>query len=287
MFYLLFEQIVLRYRKRHHERGITLKQEYYKVLRALAKSSFEDCYHGLNIALESDPQFKKYMERNYRVQVYERENDFYLTANERNFHLIGFMDAIICLERMGLILWNRLPDEIATHFGSGNVANGWSSKPFAVFGIPGIMVAVELLLYFVTTNDPKKRNIDDKIMRFCLWIIPVTSLIVCLSCYGIALGIPVDIGFLVNILIGIMFIFLGNYLHRIKQNYTVGIKLPWTLNSEENWNRTHRMASWLYVICGLLFIVNAFFQFEAMYFAVLLFAFIPGVYSYILYKKGI
>ena len=149
------------------------------------------------------------------------------------------------------------------------------------------MVAVELVLYFVTTNDPKKRNIDDKIMRFCLWIVPVTSLIVCLSCYGIALGIPVDIGFLVNILIGIMLIFLGNYLHRIKQNYTVGIKLPWTLNSEENWNRTHRMASWLFVICGLLFIVNAFFQFEAMYFAVLLFAFIPGVYSYILYKKGI
>ena len=188
---------------------------------------------------------------------------------------------------VGLILWNRLPDEIATHFGSGNVANGWSSKPFTVFGIPGIMVALELVLYFVTTNDPKKRNIDDKIMRFCLWIIPVTSLLVCLSCYGIALGIPVDIGFLVNILIGIMLIFLGNYLHRIKQNYTVGIKLPWTLNSEENWNRTHRMASWLFVICGLLFIVNAFFQFEAMYFAVLLFAFIPGVYSYILYKKGI
>lgn len=48
------------------------------------------------------------MERNYRVQVYERENDFYLTSNERNFHLIGFMDAIICLERMGMILWNPL-----------------------------------------------------------------------------------------------------------------------------------------------------------------------------------
>ena len=96
---------------------------------------------------------------------------------------------------VGLILWNRLPDEIATHFGSGNVANGWSSKPFTVFGIPGIMLALELVLYFVTTNDPKKRNIDDKIMRFCLWIIPVTSLLVCLSCYGIALGIPVGYRF--------------------------------------------------------------------------------------------
>lgn len=64
-----------------------MKQEYYKVLRALAKSSFEDCYHGLNIALESDPQFKKYMERNYRVQVYERENDFYQLSRGTNYYV--------------------------------------------------------------------------------------------------------------------------------------------------------------------------------------------------------
>ena len=77
-------------------------------------------------------------------------------------------------------------------------------------------------------------------------------------------------------------------MHRIKQNYTVGIKLPWTLNSEENWNRTHRMASWLFVLCGILFIINgAVLQTEWMVGAAILMAVVPGLYSFILYKKGI
>lgn len=85
-----------------------LNQEYYKVLGNLAQCSFEDSYHGLNVALESDPNFKKYMERPYRLKAYQEELDFFMTANERNFHLIGFLDAIICLERMGLIFWTPL-----------------------------------------------------------------------------------------------------------------------------------------------------------------------------------
>ena len=194
----------------------------------------------------------------------------------------------ICPIIVGLILWNQLPDRIDTHFGSGGEANGWRSKAFTVFGITGIMTAVELILFFATTNDPKKRNIDEKLMRLILWIIPVLSLIVNFSCYAIALGKKVDIGMITNVCVGIVFIIMGNYMHRIKQNYTVGIKLPWTLNSEENWNRTHRMASWLFVLCGILFIVNgAVLQTEWMVGAAILMAVVPGLYSFILYKKGI
>lgn len=134
----------------------------------------------------------------------------------------------------------------------------------------------------------RKRNIDEKLMRLILWIIPVLSLIVNFSCYAIALGKKVDIGMITNVCVGIVFIIMGNYMHRIKQNYTVGIKLPWTLNSEENWNRTHRMASWLFVLCGILFIINgAVLQTEWMVGAAILMAVVPGLYSFILYKKGI
>lgn len=83
-----------------------MKQEYFDTLCHMAQSSFEGAYRGLNIALESNENFRKYMERPYRLKVYERELDFFMTANERNFHLVGFLDAIICLERMGLITWN-------------------------------------------------------------------------------------------------------------------------------------------------------------------------------------
>lgn len=201
--------------------------------------------------------------------------------------LIAACAVTVCPVIVGLVLWNRLPEEIATHFGSDNVANGWSSKPFAVFGIPLILGALELFLFFVTTNDPKRKNIDEKIMRMILWIIPVVSLICCLSCYGIALGMAVDIGLIINIGIGILFVIIGNYMHRIKQNYTVGIRLPWTLNSQENWNRTHRMAAWLFILGGIVFMINGFLQKEWMVGVVLLIVFIPGIYSYILYRRGI
>lgn len=58
-------------------------------------------------------------------------------------------------------------------------------------------------------------------------------------------------------IIGVMFIWLGNYMPKLKQNYTIGIKVPWTLNSEENWNMTHRMAGKVYVVAGVISIIIA------------------------------
>lgn len=98
--------------------------------------------------------------------------------------------------------------------------------------------------------------------QFIIWIIPAASLICCLSSYAIALGIEVNIGIIVNIMVGILFLILGNYMHKVKQNYTVGIKIPWTLDGEENWNRTHRLASRLWSLSGVVFIINGIFTVE-------------------------
>lgn len=121
-----------------------------------------------------------------------------------------------------------------------------------------------------------------------LWIIPAVSCITCLSCYGIALGMKINIRTCVYILVGAVFILIGNYMHKVKQNYTVGIKLPWTLYSEENWNRTHRMASWLWIIAGIVLILNSFLRIDwILIAAILLSAIIPIGYSYILFRKGV
>lgn len=189
---------------------------------------------------------------------------------------------------VGLILWNRLPDEIATHFDSANVANGWSSKPVAVFGIPLFLLAMHLLCIGVTMNDPRRKNISEKMFQFIIWIVPAASLICCLSSYAIALGIEVNIGMIVNIMVGIVFMILGNYMHKVKQNYTVGIKIPWTLDSEENWNRTHRLASWLWILSGVVFLINGVLQLGWLLVAILMVSvLVPIVYSFVLYKKGI
>ena len=75
---------------------------------------------------------------------------------------------------------------------------------------------------------------------------------------------------------------------KVKQSYTIGIKLPWTLNSEENWNRTHRFAGGIWMLAGVLVLVGGFAeQFWLVFVALVLAVAIPTVYSYLLYKKGI
>ena len=187
----------------------------------------------------------------------------------------------------GLILWNRLPDTIATHFDNDNVANGWSSKPFVVFAMPLLLLGLHLFILFVTMNDPKRKSISEKMFGFLIWFVPVLSVFIFSITYCNALGMNVNIGMAVNIIVGIVFLVIGNYLPKCKQNYTAGIRIPWTLNSTENWNRTHRLAGWLFMLGGILFFLNAFLQWSGMFFVIIVIALLPEVYSFLLYKKGI
>lgn len=187
---------------------------------------------------------------------------------------------------VGLLLWNKLPDTMATHFGSNNTPNGWSSKTFAVIGLPLLLLVLHWISVGITLNDPKKRNIGKMMFTVIFWIIPIVSLFANGATLLYALGWKVDIGLIISILVGIVFILLGNYLSKNRQNYTVGIKLPWTLSNEENWEKTHRMASKLWVLGGVLFLVNAFIQNEILFlFVIITLAVVPVVYSFILYRR--
>lgn len=188
---------------------------------------------------------------------------------------------------IGFLLWNRLPEKIATHFGSEG-ADGWSTKLFAVVVLPLILLVIHLFCLGVTLNDPKKKNIGKAMMLLIFWIVPVLSWVSNLSIYGYALGMNVDIDMIICILMGGMFILLGNYMSKNHQNYTVGIKLPWTLNSEENWNRTHRMAGKLWILAGFVFWGSIFFKNNLFPIAIIaVVVVVPMGYSFLLYKKGI
>ncbi len=157
----------------------------------------------------------------------------------------------------GILLWDRLPEKIATHFDQHNVANGWSSKPMAVFGIPFLLLLIHLFCVFFTANDPKRKNINRRIFTMILWLVPVVSVITCMSIYGLALGMDIDIGDDREHHGGYHVYHSRKLYHKVKQNYTVGMKLPWTLNSEENWNRTNRMTGWVLILSGVLFLMNS------------------------------
>ena len=188
----------------------------------------------------------------------------------------------------GVILWDQLPAQMPTHWNAAGEIDGWSSKPFAVFGLPAIMLAAQWLCLLGTLADPKRQNHSNKMLHLVLWIIPVLSVVIHTVAYAAALGKEVRMEVVMPILVGLTLAIVGNYLPKCKQNYTIGIKIPWTLNSEENWNRTHRFAGRLWMVCGLAIMLTGFIGgFWVFLPIVLLMVLVPFLYSYILYRRGV
>ena len=157
---------------------------------------------------------------------------------------------------LGLLLWSKLPDQVPMHWGINGEVDGWESKARAVFFMPCFCAAMQLFLLVMTSIDPRKKAIHRKPMMVVIWLIPVLSLVMNVAIYLIALGFKVNMVEIILVLLGAFFVLLGNYMPKLKKNYTVGIKVPWALNSEENWIRTHRFGGKVYVVTGIVCIIT-------------------------------
>lgn len=187
---------------------------------------------------------------------------------------------------VGVLLWDQLPDRVATHFGMDNTPNGWTDKGVAVFGLPIGLLVVHFICAFFLSVDPKKQNMSEKLKHLVFWIIPIVSMLLMICSYGYELGYEWNTGLFVRFFVGVLFLIIGNYLPKCKQNYSMGIKLPWTLNDEENWNHTHRFAGFVWAICGAIMLVNIFMGLEWLIFAlVAVMVLAPAVYSYLYDRK--
>ena len=210
-----------------------------------------------------------------------------LKANKKTLIIASIVTILPIL--IGLLVWDRLPDVMATHFGMDNEANGWSSKAFAVFGLPLFLLAMEWIAAVVTSQDPRRQNISPKLFTLILWIIPVVSIVCGAAIYTYNLGMRTDTSFFAMIFMGLMFIVIGNYMPKTRQNYTIGIKIPWTLADEENWNRTHRLAGYLWVAGGILMLLAALTGFTNIrwFFVILVvMTIVPCVYSFWMHARG-
>ncbi|MBQ3089758.1 MAG: SdpI family protein [Oscillospiraceae bacterium] len=187
---------------------------------------------------------------------------------------------------LALILYPRLPDRVPIHFNSAGEADNWADKTYACFGMPCFFALISAFCQFVVANDPKRQRISEKMIVITAWTIPVISVLFCSASLMIAIGWNISIGSLVMLVLGILFLVIGNYLPKCKRNFTTGIKLPWTLASEDNWNYTHRIAGYTWIGAGLLFLVNVFVNGEWLFAAVLVLAVvIPVVASFLYYKR--
>lgn len=190
---------------------------------------------------------------------------------------------------VGLFLWNYLPDRIATHWDANGTADGWSGRTFTIFGLPVIILILHWIAIFATVKDPKNKEQSNKVFGMVLWIMPIISLLVCGMVYMIALGKEVSVEVVVRILLGLMFVVMGNYMPKCKQNHTIGVKVTWALRNEENWNKTHRFAGKVWVLGGVLLLATMIIPLENFVFAflviILILAFVPAIYSYAYYRK--
>ena len=187
---------------------------------------------------------------------------------------------------IGLLLWNQLPEQLATHFNAAGQPDDYSPKIFAVVGLPVLMLVIQWIMVASTLTDPKKSNISPKMFDALIWLISLVSLILCSSTYFYGMGMKISFENLGLLLSGLAFIIAGNLLPKCPQNYTFGFKLSWALNDEENWNKTHRMGGYLWIALGLAQIVGCFLGLYWIFYVVLAVGVIvPTVYSYSLHVK--
>ena len=187
---------------------------------------------------------------------------------------------------VGLLLWDQLPDPMPSHWDIHGEVDGWSSKTTTVFGFPALMLALQWVCLFACTADPKRANYNPKMLKMSLWVCPCIGLILCTMVYSAALGREVPIERIMPVIFGVMFIVIGNWLPKCQQTYTMGIKLPWTLASEENWNATHRFGGKVWFFGGIFSILSAFIgNFRILIAILAAMVILPTVYSYRYYLK--
>ena len=162
---------------------------------------------------------------------------------------------------VGLLVYSRLPGEVASHWDIEGNVNGYMSRFWGVFLMPIVIAAFTLLLWGLPEIDPLKGNIDKfradynnfiVVMGIYFFFIHILTLLV-------NLGIVLDLNRFVIPAMGLFVFFLGGLLGKARRNWFVGIRTPWTLSSEQVWDKTHHLGGILFKITGVVILLGVFF----------------------------
>lgn len=184
------------------------------------------------------------------------------------------------------------PARVPIHWNIAGQADGWSGPAFAAFFFPALIIGLYLLLLFMPMIDPHRDRYREfarpyQLLRLGL-VVALSALYFAASFAG--LGYPVPIGRVVPVGIGLLFILIGLVLPRVKLNWFVGIRTPWTMSNEEVWDKTHRLGGRLFVAGGLVAVLAAFLPpmaaFVTMLTAIAAVAAVTVVYSWVVWRKA-
>jgi len=186
-----------------------------------------------------------------------------------------------------------LPPMVPSHWNAAGQVNGYLPKLVNAILFPGISIFLFLLLRGLmrigpTLGQANAKRANKTVVNLILTAILLFMLIIQVTTTSIALGAQIDVTMIITLAVSALFIFLGNYMGKLRRNFWAGIRTPWTLASDTVWERTHRLGGWLFVLAGLVGIVSSFIpplRIWGLLAAVALAVLIPTVYSYYAYRR--
>ncbi|MBH0160527.1 SdpI family protein [Fictibacillus sp. 26RED30] len=192
---------------------------------------------------------------------------------------------------IGVFAYPYLPDQMPMHWNIHGEVDGYWDKQYAAFFPPLLMIVLMALFIFMPRIDPKKENYKKFSSSYTIFITIMNVFFLLLQSMTISygLGVNIDISLVVNLGIGLLFIVLGNYLPRIKHNYFIGVRTPWTLANEKTWRKTHQLSGKLFVMAGILLVAISFlpgiYKFTGMLVVVLSTVLIATIASYVFFNR--
>ncbi len=204
-------------------------------------------------------------------------------ANGLCFLFIGVAIAVAAY------LYPDLPDQIPTHWNINGEVDDYTAKPWGVAIMPLAAIFVFVVMRLIPVISPKGFRTDsfmDVVNVFTVVIVGFMSGVAILVLLE-ANGQDVRINEMIFAGVGLMFIVLGNYMGKVRKNFFIGIRTPWTLASDEVWSRTHRLGGKVFVLIGIFMMLNSFVRFPVQWLiaSIVVVALVPVIYSYVIYRR--
>lgn len=198
---------------------------------------------------------------------------------------------IVAATVIGLALWNRFPEQMASHWNVDDQVDGYTSRFWGIFLLPIISTAMLLLFLIVPQIDPLKENIETFRQTFNLFILFMIGFMVYIHILTLVfnLGYIFPMGRAMLPAMGLLFYLVAVLMEKAKRNWFIGIRTPWTLSSDTVWAKTHRLGAILFKICAGLVVIGSLlggmWAFGLVFFPLIGTALFLVVYSYICYRQ--
>lgn len=197
---------------------------------------------------------------------------------------------IIAAFLISIYFYPMMPEKVPTHWNFKGEIDGYSGRLSGSLIMPIINLIMYIMFIFLPALDPKRKNykLFESTYIYFRYLFHIFFLAMHIMIISASLGYIVNTTRLVMFGISLLFMLMGNVMGRVKHNYFVGIKTPWTLANEEVWRKTHRLAALLWTAGGLIGVILSILNisFGFVFVAILILpSIIPVIYSYIIFKN--